>query len=83
MMSAGDDVKAQDRVASSGKREHSSQLDSRSVERWHRRRQPWRASHLFEFAVLVTRRHDREHVVNTTLENPFCRECTDQPGRLD
>src|SRR5215469_9951276 len=38
---------------------------------------------LREFMALVIRRHDHQHVVNTTLENAFCRECADQPGRLE
>ena len=39
---------------------------------------PSARSNPFEFVALVTRRHNRQYVVNTTLENAFGREGADQ-----
>lgn len=32
------------------------------------------------FVALVARWHDRQHVVNTSLEDAFCRQCGNQIG---
>ena len=41
------------------------------------------SSNLRKFVAEVSRRHDRQLVVNTTLENALCRELVEQLGRLD